>query len=501
MLRIVTTILMFTVAISSWNAQADILFNKSVLDELQLSLGDKSCDSECKFNLHSLDSDEATLKKLKIDINSDGKADFVLSSRENCGAGTCIVALLVSDDNDLRNVFEGQNIAYFSQSTNGFRDLVQGKRGPGQPSYGGTGEIPIYRWNGERYIESGSIDDQTSKVTSIHADLSAAPQKQDISEPRIVNSTAKFLSFPLAYSKGAYTQKMITSVLDHYMDSPYGTDGVVLSFTGEEGKGMPKRQGCYQKTDGGTFSVLGLYKGTNDGCLSHQGLNYDNHPGYDYIAEIGTEVIAAASGTVVNVLNIRENSPEYQQNNICIPKGIDRDGCSAWGFVGIDHGNGYVTQYGHLSKINAYAGEYVEEGKIIGLTGQTSPPYTDLNGVWHRYSVGPHLHFEVLKMSPDAPYGYTFVDPYGWEGAPKEDYLAGVTGVQNIILWKDTGSVDTKPNIQPASAKSEIYPIVDTAKEAPEKSCQQQLNYSSGVTGASAQSALSKYAFDQGECQ
>lgn len=55
-----------------------------------------------------------------------------------------------------------------------------------------------------------------------------------------------FLSFPLEcgdknckfrYTNGAYTPKSINSVLDHHMDYSYKEDGVVLAFTGEEGRG------------------------------------------------------------------------------------------------------------------------------------------------------------------------------------------------------------------------------------------------------------------------
>ena len=88
------------------------------------------------------------------------------------------------------------------------------------------------------------------------------------------------------------------------MDSIYtNPDGVVTAFTGETGIGAAVNQGCYPKRDGGSFSVMGLYIGTNDGCLPHQGLNYDNHPAYDYYAEYGTPVKAAAGGKVVNILN------------------------------------------------------------------------------------------------------------------------------------------------------------------------------------------------------
>jgi murein DD-endopeptidase MepM/ murein hydrolase activator NlpD len=51
--------------------------------------------------------------------------------------------------------------------------------------------------------------------------------------------------------------------------------------------------------------------------------------------------------------------------------------------VMIDHGNGYLTVYGHLSQINVTACQAVAQGQIIGLSGSTGN------------STGAHLHFEV----------------------------------------------------------------------------------------------------------
>jgi len=51
----------------------------------------------------------------------------------------------------------------------------------------------------------------------------------------------------------------------------------------------------------------------------------------------------------------------------------------------VDHRNGYVTYYGHLSKISVSVGQRLEQGAKIGIMGSTGR------------STGTHLHFEIRK--------------------------------------------------------------------------------------------------------
>jgi murein DD-endopeptidase MepM/ murein hydrolase activator NlpD len=51
--------------------------------------------------------------------------------------------------------------------------------------------------------------------------------------------------------------------------------------------------------------------------------------------------------------------------------------------VEVDHGNGFATRYGHLSKINVTVGKRVNAGDVIGKTGSSGR------------STGPHLHYEI----------------------------------------------------------------------------------------------------------
>ncbi len=54
-------------------------------------------------------------------------------------------------------------------------------------------------------------------------------------------------------------------------------------------------------------------------------------------------------------------------------------------YVVINHNNGYMTLYGHMSRIAVKVGQIVERGQVIGYVGSTGD------------STGPHVHYEVWK--------------------------------------------------------------------------------------------------------
>jgi murein DD-endopeptidase MepM/ murein hydrolase activator NlpD len=101
------------------------------------------------------------------------------------------------------------------------------------------------------------------------------------------------------------------------------------------------------------------------GMRRHPVLGYSKmHTGVDYSNRIGTPIIAAGNGTIIKA-------------------GWD----SGYGRrIEIQHANGYVTTYNHLSNFarNIQPGARVRQGTIIGYLGNTG------------LSTGPHLHYEVI---------------------------------------------------------------------------------------------------------
>lgn len=100
------------------------------------------------------------------------------------------------------------------------------------------------------------------------------------------------------------------------------------------------------------------------------------HKGLDLIAAQGTDVFAAAGGTVSKVVRSR--------------RGLGN-------VVEINHGNGYATRYCLLADIKVSGGQRIRRGQKVGTVGISSSYPT------------PHLHFEVIyKGEIKDPVNYLF---------------------------------------------------------------------------------------------
>ena len=97
------------------------------------------------------------------------------------------------------------------------------------------------------------------------------------------------------------------------------------------------------------------------GRKSPGGIGSTNHKGIDIAVPRGTPIYAADGGTVT-----------YS------------GWMSGYGYlVQIDHGNGYVTRYGHNSSLTVSVGQHVYKGQQVARAGSTGN------------STGNHCHFEV----------------------------------------------------------------------------------------------------------
>ena len=87
------------------------------------------------------------------------------------------------------------------------------------------------------------------------------------------------------------------------------------------------------------------------------------HPGVDIAGKLGEPVVAVAAGIVTYA------GKHGGYGNL----------------VEINHGNGFVTRYGHNSKVLVAVGDTVSKGQEVALMGSTGR------------STGPHVHFEVWR--------------------------------------------------------------------------------------------------------
>ncbi len=108
------------------------------------------------------------------------------------------------------------------------------------------------------------------------------------------------------------------------------------------------------------------------------------HSGADYAAAAGTPVLAAGNGVVA----------------------LAGDLFFSGNSVFLDHGDGLVTMYFHLSRIDVREGDEVRRGQVVGLvgsTGRSTGAHLHFGARWHGARVDPALLLGPAEALPELP--------------------------------------------------------------------------------------------------
>lgn len=128
------------------------------------------------------------------------------------------------------------------------------------------------------------------------------------------------------------------------------------------------------------------------------------HTGLDIAYIHGTPIHATETGTVI--MTNESCTHDYGKTGSC--------GCGGGygNYVIIDHGNDFLSLYGHMTKVLVKPGDRVTQGEIIGLMGSTG------------YSTGDHVHFELRyqgNILDPARYVDASIDNSGSRKSTKSD--------------------------------------------------------------------------------
>jgi murein DD-endopeptidase MepM/ murein hydrolase activator NlpD len=227
---------------------------------------------------------------------------------------------------------------------------------------------PSATFGGHRVMVLSDPERQGSWIAVVGIGLAADPKTRPRLSVRAGDGPAREIA--LALAPKSYAEQRLTVAPRHVDLSPqdlarYERErvhlaGVSSRFTASR---EPATLLLASPVDGPRSSSFGLRRIFN-------GEKRDPHSGMDIAAPAGTPVVAAAAGVVA------DTGDYFFNGNTVI----------------VDHGQGFLTLYCHLSAIDTAVGAPVDAGMQIGRVGATGRV------------TGAHLHFSVyLNAMPVDP--------------------------------------------------------------------------------------------------
>jgi murein DD-endopeptidase MepM/ murein hydrolase activator NlpD len=234
--------------------------------------------------------------------------------------------------------------------------------------------------------ETGGAEEDDSGAMRLYDSIYETALKQEIPRP-IISELVRIFANEVDLQRGVAGGD---SVDVFYDESEEGTDRDALLYASLTTRNETARYYRFQTPDDGLVDyydengrssrkflvrkpiAVGETR-SGFGMRRHPILGYYKmHTGIDWAAPIGTPILAAGNGTVIKA---RWDA------------GYGRR-------VEIQHANGYITTYNHMSGFarGLKEGSRVKQGQVVGFLGSTG------------LSTGPHLHYEVMVNGH-------FVDP------------------------------------------------------------------------------------------
>jgi murein DD-endopeptidase MepM/ murein hydrolase activator NlpD len=332
-----------------YNQIIDIKQKQQTTLNSQISL----MDSEIQRLESEINSKKATLDELNSDID---KLNRQISSKEEALKGQKkILSTLMQQyyegrqEDLLMNLVSNENIALILSKND--RIIQMGDK---------VGEV----LNNIQSLRSSLINERKSSEEKKKEIMDLYYQLEE--RNTYLDSTKKRKEVLLVQTQGEEVKykKLLKSVEEQMREIDQEIEDLEASKTDQVNLSNlpPQKSGYFTYPVGSDVPITQSYGKTSFSKHYSSG----KHNGIDFGVKYGP-VYAAKSGKVINTGN---------------------NGKYAYGkWIAIDHDDGLVTLYGHLSKQLVSDGATIKEGDKIGVSGNTG------------YSTGPHLHFSVFAKN------------------------------------------------------------------------------------------------------